>query len=123
MLLFWRIFILFPFVLESRSELWEKELGQEVYIEASVEGLKAVHLECSKDSMKVKIDLEESGFDGVVYTRGSYQMGKAPCFYDAQGSDNEELTLQWKYKDCKVENLALAFKNPIKLLNTQFSSS
>ena len=74
--LFWTI---------SKAELWEKELGQEVYIEASVEGLEAVHLECFDRGMKVKIELEDAGFDGVIYTRGSYKMGKRPCFYDALG--------------------------------------
>ena len=86
----------------SKAELWKQEVGQEVYLEASVDGLKAVHLECWKDKMEVSIDLEDEGFDGVVYTRGSYQMGKRPCFYDAQGHANEELRLQWTFDECKT---------------------
>ena len=89
----------------SKAEIWEKDYSKEVYIEASVEGLKGLHLECSKDKMKVTIDLEDwvEGFDGVVYTRGSYQMGKRPCFYDAKGYANEELSLEWSFDECKTE--------------------
>ena len=61
-----------------------------------------VHLECFEDKMKVKIDLEEVGFDGVIYTRGSYKMGKRPCFYDAQGFVNEDLNLEWSFDQCKT---------------------
>lgn len=92
------------FILSANAELWEKDLGKEVYIEASVEGLKEIHLQCTEDRMKVKIDLEEEGFDGVIYTRGSYQMGKRPCFYDAQGRRKEELSLEWSFNECKTEN-------------------
>lgn len=87
----------------GETEIWEKDMTNEVYIEASVEGLEAVHLECFEDKMRVKVDLEEKGFDGVVYTRGSFKMGKAPCFYDAQGHDGEELSLEWTFDQCKTE--------------------
>ena len=42
----------------SKAEIWEKDYSKEVYIEASVEGLKGLHLECSKDKMKIE-DIEK----------------------------------------------------------------
>jgi hypothetical protein len=88
------------FLTVSRSELWEKELGKEVYIEASVEGLDSVQLECKDSKMIVTINLEEDGFEGVIYTRGSYKMGKPPCFYDAQGFLVKVFNLEWDLKEC-----------------------
>lgn len=80
-------------------------MSQEVYIEASVEGLKGLHLQCSKDKMKVTVELADhvEDYDGVIYTRGSYSMGKGPCFYDAKGYANEELSLEWSFDECKTE--------------------
>lgn len=80
-------------------------MSQEVYIEASVEGLKGLHLQCFKDKMKVTVELADhvEAYDGVVYTRGSYSMGKRPCFYDAKGYVNEELSLEWSFDECKTE--------------------
>ena len=101
-----RTIVISLLVLQIRGEeLWKKDMTDEVYIEASVEGLKELHLECTKTQMKVKIELGDhvEGFDGVVYTRGSYQMGKRPCFYDAQGHDDEELSLQWTFNQCKTK--------------------
>ena len=97
-----RNLILITFSTILRAEIWQGEVGKDVYIEASTEGLKSVHLECFEDKMKVKIDLEEVGFDGVIYTRGSYKMGKRPCFYDAQGFVNEDLNLEWSFDKCKT---------------------
>ena len=99
------LFKIFTFCLllgTSKTELWEKELGKEVYIEASEDGLKAVHLECSQNQMKVKVELDQL-FDGVIYTRGSYKMGKKPCFLDAQGLENEDFSLEWNFDECKTQ--------------------
>ena len=87
----------------SKAEIWSGEVGKDVYIEASTEGLEAVHLDCSENKMKVHIELEEEGFDGVIYTRGSYKMGKKPCYFDAQGFRNEKLILEWNFDECKTE--------------------
>merc|ERR1712172_150963 len=88
----------------EKDKLWEKDMSQEVYIEASVEGLKGLHLQCFKDKMKVTVELADhvEDYDGVVYTRGSYSMGKRPCFYDAKGYVNEELSLEWSFDECKT---------------------
>merc|ERR1711971_699363 len=89
----------------EKDKLWEKDMSQEVYIEASVEGLKGLHFQCFKDKMKVTVELADhvEDYDGVVYTRGSYSMGKGPCFYDAKGTPNEELSLEWSFDECKTK--------------------
>jgi len=55
--------------------------------------------------MKVTVELADhvEDYDGVVYTRGSYSMGKRPCFYDAKGYVNEELSLEWSFDECKTK--------------------
>ena len=100
-----RTFLASVLILQIQGELWQKDMTDEIYIESSVEGLKELHLECTKTQMKVKIELADhvEGFDGVVYTRGSYQMGKRPCFYDAQGHDDEKLSLSWTFNQCKTK--------------------
>jgi hypothetical protein len=54
-----------------RCEVWEKDMTDEVYIEASHEGFHSVQLTCGKKRMIVELDMEDD-FDGVVYTRGSF---------------------------------------------------
>ena len=101
-----KLFLIIQLITLIKAELWEKDMTEEVYIAASVEGLKELQLECTKTQMKVKIELEDhvEGFDGVVYTRGSYKMGKPPCYYDAQGYPDEKLNLSWTYDQCKTKS-------------------
>ena len=42
-----------------KAEIWQGEFGKDVYIEATTEGLEAVHLRCYEDKMEVKIELEQ----------------------------------------------------------------
>ena len=53
------------------AEVWEKDMSNEVYIEASSEGFVSVQLTCGKKRMVVEVEMEED-FDGVMYTRGSF---------------------------------------------------
>ena len=53
------------------GEVWEKDMSNEVYIEASSEGFVSVQLTCGKKRMVVEVEMEED-FDGVIYTRGSF---------------------------------------------------
>ena len=53
------------------GEVWEKDMSNEVYIEASSEGFVSVQLTCGKKRMVVEIEMEED-FDGAIYTRGSF---------------------------------------------------
>ena len=67
---------------------------------------KGLRLECFKDKMKVTVELAEhvENYDGVIYTRGSYSMGKRPCFYDAKvGIEREPLSLGTNAKTIKGE--------------------
>ena len=105
--------LIFTIILSSLStitmisaEIWQGEFGKDVYIEATTEGLEAVHLKCYEDKMEVMIELEQPRFDGLIYTRGSYKMGKRPCFYDAQGLEKEDLNLAWSFNECKTEKRA-----------------
>ena len=93
-------------IILSKAEIWQGEFGKDVYIAATTEGLEAIHLKCYEDKMEVKIELEQPRFDGIIYTRGSYKMGKGPCFYDAQGLENEDLNLAWSFNECKTEKRA-----------------
>ena len=49
----------------------EKDICEDVYIEASHEGFTEVVLSCGRNSMVVEVKMEED-FDGVIYTRGSF---------------------------------------------------
>ena len=51
--------------------MWEEDINEEVYIEASQEGFTEVVLSCGRNSMVVEVKMEED-FDGVIYTRGSF---------------------------------------------------
>ena len=53
------------------SDLWEKDMSDEIYIESSFEGFNYVKLACGKKRMIVDIEMEDD-FDGIIYTRGSF---------------------------------------------------
>ena len=55
----------------SVGEVWEKDMSEEIYIEASHDGFRSVELSCGKKNMVVEVKMEED-FDGVIYTRGSF---------------------------------------------------
>ena len=84
------------------QEVWEKDVSNDVYIEASREGFERVLLECEEDAMRVKVELEED-FDGVFYTRGSYSEAKQPCYLDAVGGTTEA-ELRIPYGECKTKS-------------------
>lgn len=92
------------------AELWEKDMTDEVYIEASTEGFESVHLECLSDSMRVKIELSED-FDGIFYTRGSYKMGKLPCFNDVESGTVAELTIP--FESCETKRNEDTYTNVV----------
>lgn len=55
----------------ARAETWEKDMSDEIYIEASHEGFESVNLSCGNKRMVVEVKMEED-FDGIIYTRGSF---------------------------------------------------
>ena len=55
----------------SEGEVWEKDMSEDIYIEASHDGFRSVELSCGRKSMVVEVKMEED-FDGVIYTRGSF---------------------------------------------------
>ena len=67
------------------SEIWEKDMSEEIYIEASRDGFEFISLDCLENHFQVTLELEEP-FDGVFYTRGSYKQGKPPCYFHGDGS-------------------------------------
>ena len=78
------LFLLFSLVLVvCVGEVWEKDMSEDIYIEASHEGFTSVELSCGRKSMVVEVTMEED-FDGVIYTRGSfmtkYERGKGKYF-------------------------------------------
>ena len=58
-------------VLLVTADTWEKDMSDEIYIEASHEGFRSVKLSCGKKRMVVEVKMEED-FDGIIYTRGSF---------------------------------------------------
>ena len=63
--------LLLNFIILARAETWEKDMSDEIYIEASHEGFKSIQLSCGKKRMVVEVKMEEE-FDGIIYTRGSF---------------------------------------------------
>ena len=55
----------------ARAETWEKDMSDEIYIEAIHEGFESVNLSCGNKRMVVEVKMEED-FDGIIYTRGSF---------------------------------------------------
>ena len=53
------------------GDLWEKDMSDEIYIEASNEGFTNINLSCGNKRMVVEVKMEED-FDGIIYTRGSF---------------------------------------------------
>ena len=74
------------------SETWEKDMSEEIYIEASNEGFTEVRLTCGKKRMVVEVLMEED-FDGVIYTRGSFMSKPKDCYYDADGGTDHKLKI------------------------------
>lgn len=74
------------------SETWEKDMSEEIYIEASSEGFTEVRLTCGKKRMVVEVFMEED-FDGVIYTRGSFMSKPKDCYYDAEGGTDHKLKI------------------------------
>ena len=57
--------------LAAQAETWEKDMSEEIYIEASHEGFTEVSLACGRKRMVVEVKMEDD-FDGIMYTRGSF---------------------------------------------------
>ena len=86
-------------VLVCVGEVWEKDMSEDIYIEASHEGFTSVELSCGRKSMVVQVNMEED-FDGVIYTRGSfmtkYERGKG----EIDISDYSLLQVQVLFSRC-----------------------
>ena len=78
----------------AMGEVWEKDMSNEVYIEASSEGFVSVQLTCGKKRMVVEVEMEED-FDGVIYTRGSF-MSKYVSSIKFDSDKNYSSTFQAK---------------------------
>ena len=58
-------------VTAALAETWEKDMSEEIYIEASHEGFTEVSLACGRKRMVAEVKMEDD-FDGIMYTRGSF---------------------------------------------------
>ena len=63
--------VMMMMVMRSSQETWEKDMSDEIYIEASHEGFESINLSCGNKRMVVTVKMEED-FDGIIYTRGSF---------------------------------------------------
>ena len=93
------ILLFFCFPHKILSEIWEKDMSEEIYIEASRDGFEFISLDCLEKHFQVTLELEEP-FDGVFYTRGSYKQGKPPCYFHGDGSTLANLKIP--YDGCKT---------------------
>ena len=99
------------------AEVWEKDMSNEVYIEASNEGFVSVQLTCGKKRMVVEVEMEED-FDGVMYTRGSFMskyvfsfslleminlLRPKGCFLDAESGTRQVLKIP--FDKCGVKQM------------------
>ena len=110
MILSWLLFFCFP--QKIWSEIWEKDMSEEVYIEASRDGFEFVSLECLEKHFQVTLELEEP-FDGVFYTRGSYKQGKPPCYFHVDVSTTA--TLKIPYDGFKTVKRDVNYTNTVIL--------
>ena len=91
---------LLSLLLVVSAETWEKDMSEEIYIEASSEGFTGVKLTCGKKRMVVEVNMEED-FEGIIYTRGSFMSKPKGCFYDAEEGTSH--TLKIPYDKCDVK--------------------
>ena len=94
------ILCLLSLVLVVSAETWEKDMSEEIYIEASSEGFTEVKLTCGAKRMVVEVNMEDD-FDGIIYTRGSFMSKPKGCFYDAE--DGTSHTLKIPFDKCDVK--------------------
>merc|ERR1711936_460775 len=87
-------------VLLVTADTWEKDMSDEIYIEASHEGFRSVKLSCGKKRMVVEVKMEED-FDGIIYTRGSFMSKPKDCYYDADGGTDH--TLKIPFDKCGIK--------------------
>ena len=104
--------LFFCFPRKLLSEIWEKDMSQDIYIEASRDGFEFISLDCLEKHFQVTLELEEP-FDGVFYTRGSYKQGKPPCYFHGDGSTMA--TLKIPYDECKTAKKGGNYTNTVIL--------
>ncbi|CAO1409719.1 unnamed protein product [Diamesa tonsa] len=85
----------------KNQHVWEQDLSNTFNIDASTEGLQKVQLKCGADSMSIELVTEED-FHGVLYTRGSFYKGKAPCFITPKAKGTRSLTLKFPMNQCQT---------------------
>lgn len=102
MLMFLMCLTILTFV-TGESEIWNKDMSEEVYIEASHEGYKSVDLKCTEKGMEVKVVTDED-FDGVIYTRGSYMDRPKECFLDPIGGLTHHLSIPLDKCGTKIDD-------------------
>ena len=93
---------LLSLLLVVSAETWEKDMSEEIYIEASSEGFTGVKLTCGKKRMVVEVNMEED-FDGIIYTRGSFMSKPKGCFYDAEEGTSHTLKIPFDKCDIKED--------------------
>ena len=90
--------------------MWEQDLSNSFNIDASTEGLQKVQLKCGADSMQIELVTKED-FTGVIYTRGSFYKGKAPCFMEGRGA--RSLTMKFPLGQCQTLQDGDLFSNVV----------
>ena len=93
---------LLSLLLVVSAETWEKDMSEEIYIEASSEGFTGVKLTCGKKRMVVEVNMEED-FEGIIYTRGSFMSKPKGCFYDAEEGTSHTLKIPFDKCDMKED--------------------
>ena len=93
---------LLSLLLVVSAETWEKDMSEEIYIEASSEGFTGVKLTCGKKRMVVEVNMEED-FEGIIYTRGSFMSKPKGCFYDAEEGTGHTLKIPFDKCDIKED--------------------
>lgn len=92
--------------LDSFTELWEQDLTSDMRIGLAENGYQRVDLKCGADSLLVRVMLDND-FEGVVYTRGSFDNKTSPCFKSyEQGlrhGNSLEVTLEIPFHECRTE--------------------
>jgi len=97
----------------SYGEVWEKDMSEEIYIEASHEGFHSIELTCGKKNMVVEVKMEED-FDGVIYTRGSFVSKQKSCFLDADGGTDHKLRIP--FDQCGIKEDTEGFQTQVLII-------
>ncbi|BES95199.1 Zona pellucida-like domain [Nesidiocoris tenuis] len=104
----WILKFLLVWAVRAADDIWEQDLTDDMTIGPTTEGYSRVDLKCAAEHMEVTVHMEQD-FAGVIYTRGSFDKKKLPCFRDLKSGKYFRLNIP--FDGCHTKNESNVYKN------------